>query len=103
MDQLLATVFGNLLTVGLGLVVWVVKNKCNHCESECNMPCCHIGARDHTMRGTSHPPVSGETEYNHSRENSPEHHRAPHIEGSLSNERIIQIPLATTHARVHEM
>jgi hypothetical protein len=58
MEQLLITIFGNLLTVGLGLVVWVVKNKCKHCESECIMPCCNVHARDQTRRGTSRHPES---------------------------------------------
>ena len=62
MDQLLTTIFGNLLTVGLGLVVWIVKNRCKHCESECMMPCCNVHARDQTMRDTSHPPASVEGE-----------------------------------------
>ena len=62
MDQLLTTIFGNLLTVGLGLAVWIVKNKCRHCESECMMPCCNVHARDQTMRGTSHPPEESDLE-----------------------------------------
>lgn len=51
-----ASVLGNVLTVGIGIVVWLIKNKCKHCESECDMPCCRVSARDETTRGTSRPP-----------------------------------------------
>ena len=53
---IVTSVLGNVLTIGIGLLVWVVKNKCKHCESECDMPCCKVSARDETIRDTSHPP-----------------------------------------------
>ena len=47
-NQILISILGNFLTVGMGLIVWIVKEKCSHCESECNLPCCKIRARDQT-------------------------------------------------------
>ena len=55
---LAANVIGNILTVGLAILAYLVRDKCKRCESKCDMPCCHISTsdKDRTIRSSPEPP-----------------------------------------------
>ena len=40
---------GNIVTILLGLVVYLVRQKCRHCRSSCHTGCCDLQVSDETM------------------------------------------------------
>ena len=40
---------GNFLTILLGLIVYLVRQKCKHCRSDCHTTCCDVVVSDQTL------------------------------------------------------
>ena len=68
-NQVLVSILGNALTVVLGLLVYIVKVKCKHFQSDCLCPCCRLRSSDQTIRTSPLDPELGEL--SHSSGNSP--------------------------------
>jgi len=69
-NQILISILGNALTVVLGLLVYIVKVKCKHFQSDCLCPCCRLRSSDQTIRTSPLEPDQELGELSHSSGNS---------------------------------